>query len=134
MTAIVKAKPRQRTRTATGPHANVGPLMGGATFTTDVVKLIASDIAAAVAHHIETMYPTAITGASRSLLRSVRGSIFNEIMASLKTHDVPSIMARLRKRAAHRHALAAAYRKIRTPKDGPAQVHAALDKLGREHE
>jgi hypothetical protein len=79
----------------------------------DVIKLIADDIAKEVASHIETMYPDAVTATSQNMLRSVRGCVFNEIMASLELTDESAILARLDRNKKHRREMRAAYRKIR---------------------
>lgn len=79
----------------------------------DVIKLIAGDIAKEVASHIETMYPDAVTATSHNMLRSVRGCVFNEIMASLELTNEGAILARLDRNKKHRREMRAAYRKIR---------------------
>lgn len=79
----------------------------------DVIKLIADDIAKEVASHIETMYPDAVTATSQNMLRSVRGCVFNEIMASLELTDEEAILARLERNKKHRREMRATYRKIR---------------------
>lgn len=79
----------------------------------DVIKLIADNIAKEVASHIEIMYPDAVTATSQNMLRSVRGCVFNEIMASLELTDEDAILARLDRNKKHRREMRAAYRKIR---------------------
>ena len=79
----------------------------------ELVKDIAADIGKAVAHHIETMYPKAVTGAGPNMLVSVRGCVINEIMAALETTDEREIRERLEERKKRRAALKRAYGKIR---------------------
>lgn len=79
----------------------------------DVIKLISDDIAKEVASHIETMYPDAVAATSQNMLRSVRGCVFNEIMASLDLTDEDAILARLERNKKHRREMRAAYRNIR---------------------
>lgn len=83
----------------------------------DVIKLIADDIAKEVASHIEIMYPDAVSATSQSMLRSVRGCVFNEIMASLELTDEDAILARLDRNKKHRREMRATYRHARTVKD-----------------
>ncbi len=68
----------------------------------DIVKLIAMDIGKAVAAHIETMYPDAVTATGSTFLLSVRNCTHNEIMAALDTSDVDAILARLERRKEQR--------------------------------
>ena len=79
----------------------------------DVIKLIADDIAKEVASHIETMYPDAVTATSKNMLVSVRGCVFNEIMASLELTDEGAILARLERNKQHRRKMRAFYKKLR---------------------
>lgn len=79
----------------------------------DIVKEIARDIGKAVAHHIETMYPNAVTGASRNMLVSVKGCVFNEIMSALDVTDEKAIRARLVERKAHRRKIKKMYGTMR---------------------
>ncbi len=75
---------------------------------TDVlVKDIAFDIGKAVAHHIEMMYPSALEATSKSMLLSVRNSVYNEIMAAIKVNDAGEIVVRLKRRKAHRRKIKA---------------------------
>lgn len=82
----------------------------------DLVKEIAADIGKAVAHHIETMYPLAVTATSRNMLVSVRGCVINEIMAALDTTDEHAIRARLAERKRHRRFIKKAYAANRAPR------------------
>lgn len=86
----------------------------------EVVKLIARDIASAVAHHIATMYPQAVEATSPNMLVSVRGCAINEIMAALETTDVDEIAARLKRRAAERRGISKMYNAIRRQSAGGA--------------
>ena len=79
----------------------------------DIVRQIAMDIGKEVAAHIETMYPAAVEATSPNMLRSVRGCVFNEIMAALETTDEADILTRLERRRAFRRKWKAAYRKMR---------------------
>lgn len=78
----------------------------------DIVRQIATDIGKEVASHIETMYPDAVEATSRNMLRSVRGCVFNEIMAALETTDETEILARLERRRVFRRQRKAAWKKI----------------------
>ncbi len=92
------------------PPATIKPI---APVSRDVIKLIADDIAKEVASHIETMYPDAVIATSQNMLRSVRGCVFNEIMASLELTDEDAILARLERNTKQRRKIRATYRKIR---------------------
>jgi hypothetical protein len=80
----------------------------------DVIKLIAEDIAKEVASHIETMYPKAVQATSPNMLVSVRGCVFNQIMAALDLTDEAAILERLNRKKKQRREIRAAYLEIRT--------------------
>lgn len=71
----------------------------------DVVKQIAMDIGKAASHHIETMYPDAVKATSKNMLLSLRNTVYNEIMAALKTTDEAEILERLDRRKKHRRTI-----------------------------
>ncbi|HTE38025.1 MAG TPA: hypothetical protein VK630_15905 [Reyranella sp.] len=77
------------------------------------IRAVALDIAKAVAHHIETMYPAAVTATSRNMLVSVRGCVINEIMAAIAINDEGRIVRRLAKRKKHRAEIKRAYQRFR---------------------
>ena len=79
----------------------------------ELIKAIADDIGKEVAHHIEVMYPKAVKATSRNMLRSVRGCVFNEIMAALDHQDEAAIRARFADRKAFRTKIKKAYQTIR---------------------
>lgn len=79
----------------------------------ELVRDIAMDIGKEVAHHIEAMYPNAVSATSRSMLLSVRNTVHNEIMAAIQVNDEGEITARLQRRKEFRRKIKAAYRKIR---------------------
>ncbi len=95
-------------------------LRDDAAWSKDLIREIAADIGKAVAHHIETMYPDAVTATSKNMLVSVRGSVQNEIMAALGTVDEDAIRARLAERKATRRRSKAFYRSIRDKAEGLA--------------
>lgn len=68
------------------------------------------DIGKEVAVHIETMYPAAVEATSKNMLQSVRGCVFNEIIAALETTDETAIRARLQRHKALQRARIAAVR------------------------
>lgn len=78
-----------------------------------LVHAIAADIGKEVAHHIETMYPDAVTATSRNMLRSVQGCVHNEIIAAIQVNDEGQIIARLKERKAFRREMKAAWKRIR---------------------
>lgn len=88
-------------------------LRDDAAWSRDLIRAVAADIGKAVAHHIETMYPDAVTATSKNMLVSVRGSVQNEIMAALTTVDETAIRARLAERKAARRRSKAFYRDLR---------------------
>lgn len=93
----------------------------------DLVKQIAMDIGKEVAAHLEVMYPKAVEATSKTMLLSVRNSVYNEIMAALTTTDETEILARLADRKKFRRRWKAAYRKIRrqdepAPGDDPEDI------------
>lgn len=67
-----------------------------------LVRDIAMDIGKAVSHHIEMMYQAAVEATSKSMLLSVRNTVYNEIMAAIQVNDEGEIVARLRQRKKHR--------------------------------
>ena len=79
----------------------------------DLIRKVAMDIGKEVAVHIETMYPDAVAYTSKTLLISVRNSIYNEIMAAIQVNDEGKIIARLEGRKTFRRRQKAAYKKIR---------------------
>lgn len=83
------------------------------TWSKALIRSIADDIGKAVAHHIEVMYPAAVTATSRNMLRSVRGCTVNEILAAIEVSDEGQIVARLRARKVQRRRIKAAYKKAR---------------------
>jgi hypothetical protein len=84
-----------------------------------VVEAIARDIGDEVVAYIEVMYPNAIKATSSTFRRSIKGTIFNEIMASLEVTDEGLIVARIQDRQKFRRWWTAQYRKIRHPKIQP---------------
>ena len=78
-----------------------------------LVREIAMDIGKEVAAHIETMYPDVVKATTPNMLVSVRGCVFNEIMAAIKVNNEGEIIARLANRKKSRRKLKAVYRKIR---------------------
>ena len=89
-------------------------LTGEMTLSVDIIRRMAQDIAAAVADHIEMMYPAAVKATTPNMLVSVKGCVFNEIIAAVGTNDVAEIEARLIRRKKHRREMKAAWRKART--------------------
>jgi hypothetical protein len=77
----------------------------------ELVREIAMDIGKEVAAHIETMYPAAVEATGKTMLRSVRGCVFNEIIAALYTTEENAIRAKLQRRQALRRARKAAFRR-----------------------
>ena len=84
----------------------------------DLVKLIAMDIGKEICVYIEVMFPdVAKAGEKSTFLLSVRNSIYNEIMESLKTTNERDILARIDRRKKFRRKWKADYKKLReTPK------------------
>ena len=70
--------------------------------TDDLVRDMAMDIGKAVAHHIEMMYPEAVEATSKSMLLSVRKTVYNEITAAIKVNAAGEIVERLGRRKKHR--------------------------------
>lgn len=64
----------------------------------ELVREIAMDIGKEVAHHIEVMYPAAVEATSKSMLLSLRNTVYNEIMAAIKVNEEGAIVRRLGKR------------------------------------
>ena len=80
----------------------------------DFLKLIAMDLGKSVAHHIEIMYPDAVSAASSTFLLSVRNHTHNEIMALLDSKGgITAMLRRIVERDAHRRKTKAVYRSIR---------------------
>lgn len=85
----------------------------------DIVRIIAEDIAADVASHIETMYPDAVVATSLNMLRSVRGTVINNIMAAIQRTDETEILAQIERNRKHRREMRAAWRKNRSMPEQP---------------
>lgn len=83
----------------------------------ELVKDIAMEIGKEVASHIETMYPKAVEATSKSMLLSLRNSIFNDIMAAVDALEAGDAEAWLANRQAVRRAIRAQWRKSRAYKD-----------------
>lgn len=85
----------------------------------DLFKAVADDIAKEVSHHIEIMYPAAVKAASSTFLLSVRGCVYNEIMAAIDVDGADQTVARLEFRKRFRRYSKAQYRAIRKEKVSP---------------
>lgn len=106
--------------TLPSPPANLPAALAEPSWSRDLVKEIARDIGAAVAAHIELMYPGAVEATNRNMLVSVRGTVHNEIMAALDgPSDEASIRARLADRKAWRRKHKAMWKKNREPASSP---------------
>jgi len=79
----------------------------------DIIREMAMDIGKEVASHIETMYPDAVKATSKTMLRSVRNTVFNEIIAAIQLNDEGKIVERLDRRKQFRRRQRAAWKKIR---------------------
>jgi hypothetical protein len=78
-----------------------------------LVEAIAMDIGKEVAHHVETMYPDAVKATSPNMLKSIRGCVFNEVMAAIKVTDEGEIVTRLHRRRAFRKKIKAMAKAVR---------------------
>ena len=78
----------------------------------DAVKSVAKDIGKQVAHHIEIMYPDAVKACPSTFLLSVKGYVYNEIMAALYINE-DRLPAALSARSKFRRRIKAAYKRIR---------------------
>ena len=79
----------------------------------DLFKAMAMDVAKEVAHHIEIMYPKAVEATGSTFLLSVRGCVYDEIMAAARPATEDEIVARLERKRKFRRHLKAVYKKIR---------------------
>jgi hypothetical protein len=82
-------------------------------WTDALIRQIAMDIGKEVVHHIEIMYPAAISACPSTFKISVRNCVHNEIMAAIRVNDEGQIIARLDRRKKHRRDIKAAYKKFR---------------------
>lgn len=80
-----------------------------------LVKAIAMDIAKEVVHHIKIMYPQAIKACPTTFPVSVRGCVYNEIMAALDVNEEGQIRLRLAHRKRFRRQMTKAYSQLRNP-------------------
>ena len=84
-------------------------------WTKELISKIAMDIGKEAVHHLEIMYPAAISACPATMKLSLRNTIHNEIMAAIQVNDAGDIVARIQKRKAFRRKSKAAWKKIREP-------------------
>jgi hypothetical protein len=82
----------------------------------DSIKAIALDIGKEVAHHIEIMYPEAVTATSSTFLLSVRNTTYNKIMFALDPKNEHDVAESLKRHDKDRRELRAIYKRIRRKK------------------
>jgi hypothetical protein len=79
----------------------------------DLIEAIAKDVGDAVVAHVTMMYPAAIEATPSTFRLSLRNTVINEILASIKTSDADAIVRRLAERKKTRRSSTTAYRKMR---------------------
>ena len=85
----------------------------------DLLKLIAMDIGKSVAHHIEIMYPEAVSAASSTFLLSVRNHTYNEFVALADAKGgVTEMLDRIIGRELHRRQIRAIRKAGKAAKHG----------------
>lgn len=96
-----------------GEIASDHPSAGRASWSRELIKVIAADIGADMVAYIEVQYPEAIAATSSTFKTSVRNHIYNQVMAAIEITDADQIEAWLKDRKKHRREWVAAYRKLR---------------------
>jgi hypothetical protein len=89
-----------------------------ASWSRELVKQIAEDVGEAVIFHIETMYPAAVAAAPSTFPRSVKNTVYNQIMSAIEISDAGQVAARLAGRKRTRRKLRTAYQNMRASGSG----------------
>ena len=74
-----------------------------------LIKAIAMDIGKEVVHHVEVMYPAAVTATPSTFKLSVRNHVYNEIMAAIAVTDEGQIVTRMADRKKFRRRMKRAF-------------------------